>query len=68
MSGDMGDQSAVFFYRIATMLAGFVATAAVVSYFFNAPRGMPVVSVAALGVAVTIWLVGWACRNIIAGR
>jgi len=64
----MDQQSGDFLYRIATTLAGFVAALAVISYFLNAPRGMPIVSIAALGVAVTIWLVGWAGRHMIAGR
>jgi NaMN:DMB phosphoribosyltransferase len=64
----MAEQSGVFFCRCATILAGFVAMVAVISYFFNAPRGLPVVSVAALGIAGTVWLVGWAGRHLFLGR
>ena len=61
-------ESGVFFCRCATGLAGFVATAAVVSYFLNAPRGLPIVSVATLGIAGTVWLVGWVGRQFIVRR
>jgi uncharacterized membrane protein YccC len=64
----MDQQSAVFFYRVTTLLAGFVATVAVISYFLNAPRGMPIISVAALGIAAMIWLIGWAGRQFTVGR
>ena len=55
-------------YRTATVVAALVAVAAVASYFLNAPRGMPVISVAALSLAVVIWLVGWVGRRLFAGR
>ncbi len=64
----MGEQSGNFLYCIACTLAGFVAALAVISYFFNTPRGLPIVSVAALALAAAIWLSGWAGRNMIAGR
>ncbi len=64
----MGAQSGALFYRITTILAGLVATLAVVSYLFKAPRGMPIVSIAALALAAGIWLSGWAGRHLIADR
>ncbi len=64
----MDEQGGVFFYRTATILAGFVAALAVISYFLNAPRGLPIVSVVALALAAVIWLSGWAGRRLLAGR
>jgi uncharacterized membrane protein YccC len=64
----MAEESGVFFYRIATTLAIFVAALAVISYLLNAPRGMPIVSIAALTLAAVIWAGGWAGRHLIAGR
>lgn len=61
-------RSGIFFCRCATALAGIVATAAVVSYFLNAPRGLPIVSVVALGIAGSAWLIGWAGRHLFLGR
>jgi hypothetical protein len=58
----------MFFYRSATVLAGFIAASAVLSYFLNAPRGMPIVSVAALSIAGTVWLIGWAGRHLFIRR
>jgi hypothetical protein len=64
----MDAESGTFFCRCTTVFAGFVAMLAVISYFLNAPRGMPIVSVAALGVAGTVWLIGWAGRHLFTGR
>lgn len=64
----MAEQSGIFFCRCATVLAGLVATAAVVSYFLNAARGLPIVSVAALSLAGTVWLVGWIGRRLMVER
>jgi ABC-type Mn2+/Zn2+ transport system permease subunit len=64
----MNERGAAFFYRTATILAGLVAALAVISYFLNAPRGMPIVSIAALTLAAVIWISGWAGRHLIAGR
>ncbi|HTZ01765.1 MAG TPA: hypothetical protein VMC05_05465 [Xanthobacteraceae bacterium] len=63
----MADCDTAFFYRCTTIVAGFVAVLAVISYFLNAPRGLPIVSTAALAIAAAIWLGGWACRRLLAG-
>ncbi len=57
-----------FLYWTATSFAVAVAIAAVISYFLNALKGMPVVSVAAMSLAGIIWLSGWAARHIFVGR
>lgn len=64
----MDARNGAYCYWVATGLAGLVAMAAVISYFLNAPRGMPVISTVALLIAATIWLCGWAGKHMIAGR
>jgi len=56
-------ESRRLFCRGATALAGFAATLAVLSCFINAPRGMPIISGAALAIAAAIWAIGWAGRQ-----
>ncbi len=47
----MDAQSGQYFYRITTGAAAAVAALAALSYFLDAPRGMPVISAAALALA-----------------
>jgi hypothetical protein len=55
-------------YRAATIVAGLVAAVVAVSYLLNSDRGMPVVSMAALAIAATVWLIGWVGRHLLLGR
>ena len=64
----MDAEGGKFFYLVATSLAGFVVALAALSYFLDAPKGMPVISAAALALAAIIWLIGWAGRHVLAGR
>ncbi len=64
----MDAESGRLFYLVATSLAGFVVALAALSYFLDAPQGVPIVSIAALALAAVIWLSGWAGRHLIARR
>ena len=64
----MDAREGTYFYRSTAILAGLIAMTAVLSYFLNAPRGMPVISAVALLLAGAVWLCGWAGRRMIAGR
>lgn len=64
----MEARNGMYCYWIAASVAGLIATAAVLSYFLNAGRGMPIISTIALLIAGTIWLCGWAGKRMITGR
>ncbi len=64
----MNAEDGQYLYRITTAAAGALTALVVLSYFFNATRGMPVISAAALALAGVIWLIGWAGRHVLAGR
>jgi len=55
-------------YWTATIIAVLIMLVAVAGYVSNAGKGLPVISIAALLLAGAIWLVGWACRNVLASR
>ena len=55
-------------YWMATILAGLIVAVVIAGYFSNAAAGEPVIPIAALLLAGAIWLIGWVCRNLIAGR
>ena len=55
-------------YWTGTIIAGSIVMAVVVSYVSNAGKNFPVISTAALLLAGTVWLVGWACSHMYAGR
>jgi uncharacterized membrane protein len=55
-------------YWTATTVAGLIVLVALASYFSNAAAGEPVIPIAALLLAGAIWLVGWVCRHVLAGR
>jgi hypothetical protein len=53
-------------YWSATILAGLIAALVVATYFYNAKRGEPIISIAPLVLAGSIWLIGWAGRHALA--
>ncbi len=55
-------------YWTGTAIAGFTVTVVLTSYAFNVGKGFPVISAAALVLAGTIWLAGWVCSHVYAGR
>lgn len=55
-------------YWVATIVAGLIVVVVLVGYFSNAAAGEPVIPIAALLLAGAIWLIGWVCRHVIAGR
>jgi uncharacterized membrane protein len=55
-------------YWVATIVAGLIVVVVLVGYFSDAAAGEPVISIAALLLAGAIWLIGWVCRHVIAGR
>ncbi|MFZ3357665.1 MAG: hypothetical protein WCA56_20440 [Xanthobacteraceae bacterium] len=64
----MDARCGTYCYWIATSIAGVIAALAVLSYFLNVGRGMPVISAIALLLAGLAWLIGWAGRHILVGR
>ena len=52
-------------YRAAVILAGLVALLAVLNFLYNFSEGEPIVPIAAVGLAATIWLTGLCCRYLI---
>ena len=64
----MNAEQGQYLYRVTTAAAAALTALVVLSYFFNATRGMPVISAAALALAGVIWLIGWAGRHVLAGR
>jgi uncharacterized membrane protein len=55
-------------YWTATTVAGLIVLVALAGYFSNAAAGEPIIPIAALLLAGAIWLVGWVCRHVLAGR
>jgi hypothetical protein len=56
------------FYWAGTIIAGLLVLWVLWSYMFNADRGEPIIWIAPLVLAGAIWLAGWACRRVLAGR
>ena len=55
-------------YWAATIISVLIVVVVVVSYVSNASEGEPVIPIIPLLLAGAIWLGGWACRYMIAGR
>jgi hypothetical protein len=55
-------------YWAATFIAAFIVVLVVISYASNASEGDPVISITPLLLGGAIWLLGWVCRNVVAGR
>ncbi len=55
-------------YWIATIIAGLIVVWAVWNYVYNTDRGEPIIQIVPLLLAGAIWLVGRACRYLLAGR
>ena len=55
-------------YWAATVIAGLIVVAVVTGYVSNAAEGEPFIPIVPLVLAGSIWLVGWACRYVFAGR
>ena len=49
-------------YRVAAVVAGLVVLLTILNYLDNVIEGVPIVPVAALGLAAIIWLAGHCCR------
>jgi hypothetical protein len=58
----------VTLYWTATIIAGLLVAWVVWSYVYNSSRGEPVVLIVPLLLAALIWLAGWICRYVLAGR
>ena len=58
----------VTLYWMATIIAGLLVAWAVWSYVYNSSRGEPVILIVPLLLAAVIWLAGWGCRAMLAGR
>jgi len=58
----------VFLFWTATIIAGLIVVWEVWGYVYDAERGEPIIWIAPLLLAAAIWLVGWACRYMFAGR
>ncbi len=56
------------FYWTGTIIAGLLVLWVLWSYEFDADRGEPIVRIAPLVLAGVIWLAGWGCRHVLAGR
>jgi hypothetical protein len=67
-SNKMDAQLGKFIYWAATFIAAFIVVLVVISYASNASEGDPVISITPLLLAGAIWLIGWVCRNVVAGR
>jgi hypothetical protein len=55
-------------YWLATIIAVLIVVWVVGNYVFNIDRAYPVIPILPLVLAGAIWLVGWACRYVLAGR
>jgi hypothetical protein len=55
-------------YWAATIIAGLIVVAVVTGYVSNIGEGLPIIPIVPLVLAGAIWLVGWACRYVFAGR
>ena len=64
----MNAQLGKFIYWAATLIAVLIVVAVVMSYASNASEGDPVIPITPLLLAGVIWIVGWVCRNVLAGR
>ncbi len=54
------------FYWAGTIIPGLLW--ALWSYVFDADRGEPIIRIAPLVFAEVVWLAGWGCRRVLAGR
>jgi hypothetical protein len=55
-------------YWMTTIIAVLIVVWVAWSYVSNMTEGYPVVPIIPLLVAGAVWLVGWACRNMLARR
>lgn len=55
-------------YWTATIFVVLIVVWIVWGYMYNASRGDPIIPIVALLFAAAIWLVGRACRFVLAGR
>jgi len=53
---------------VATIIAGPIAAWVVFNYLYNINRAYPIIPIVPLLIAGAIWLVGRACRYVLAGR
>jgi hypothetical protein len=56
----------VFLFWTATIIAGLIVVWELWGYVYDAERGEPIIWIAPLLFAAAIWLVGWACRYLLA--
>jgi hypothetical protein len=52
----------------ATAVASLIAVWVLWEFVYDSERGQPIIQYHALLIAGVIWLVGWACRQTLAGR
>jgi hypothetical protein len=55
-------------YWAATIIASLIVVAVVAGYVSNDREGEPFIPIVPLVLAGAIWLAGWACRYVLAGR
>ena len=51
-----------------TIIAGLIVAVVAATYASNASEGFPVISTTTLLLAGVIWLAGWVCSHVCAGR
>lgn len=55
-------------YWLSTVIAGLIAVWILWGYVYDIDRGEPIIRIVPLLIAGAIWLVGRACRYMLAGR
>jgi hypothetical protein len=64
----MPEPSLEFFYRGTSAFALIIVFFAIVSFAYQMGHGEPMIPVAPLFAAGAVWLLGWFCRHVSAGR
>jgi hypothetical protein len=67
-SDEMAWRSGEVLYWTFTVIAGLIVPLVVANYMFDTGRGESVIRTIPLLLAGAIWLVGWVCRHVFAGR
>jgi hypothetical protein len=55
-------------YWTSTVVAGLIVLLVVANYMSSTGVGEPIIGIIPLLLAGVIWLVGWVCRHMFAGR
>jgi hypothetical protein len=65
---EMAWRSGEVLYLTFTLIAGLIVLLVVANYMFDTSRGESAIRTIPLLLAGAIWLVGWVCRHVFAGR